>query len=204
MARWLSLCCAIVFTAAVHAQDKKDEGWTQLFNGKDLSGFKTHPDTPGDWKVVDGNIVGTGADKTPSHLFSEKGDYKNFHYRVEAKISDKGNSGQYFRTKFGPGYPKGYEAQINSTHSDPVRTGSLYNLVKIMDRLVEPDAWFTQEVIAKGNKIQILVNGKQVVDFTDEKNLYTSGHFAIQQHPPIKDGPPSIVTIRKIEVKIVD
>jgi hypothetical protein len=204
MKTWLTLIVLGMGSALLISQSRAGEGeWKQLFNGKDLAGWKTHPESPGNWKVVDGCIVGTGADKNPSHLYSEKGDYKNFHYRIEAKISDKGNSGQYFRTQFMKGYPKGYEAQINSTHSDPVRTGSLYNLVKIMERLHEPDVWFTQEVIAKGNHIQILVNGKKVVDFVDEKKSFSEGHFAIQQHPPIKDGPPSIVTVKKVEVKIL-
>jgi hypothetical protein len=50
------------------------------------------------------------------------------------------------------GFPKGYEAQINSTFPpDPQRTGSLYNFEKITKQLVPADTWFTQEVIAKGN-----------------------------------------------------
>src|SRR5262249_29682245 len=36
------------------------EGWTQLFNGKDLTGWKTHPKDPGNWRVEDGAIVGQG------------------------------------------------------------------------------------------------------------------------------------------------
>src|SRR5438046_2960666 len=78
------------------AQDKKDkepEKWVALFNGKDLSGWKTHPKNPGDWKVEDGVLVGRGP---VSHLFSERGDYENFRYKVVAMINDKGNSGQYF------------------------------------------------------------------------------------------------------------
>ena len=75
------------------------------------------------WRVEDGILIGSGPS---SHLFSERGDYENFRYRVEAMINDNGNSGQYFRTEFGPGFPKGYEAQINATHGDPIRTGSLY------------------------------------------------------------------------------
>jgi hypothetical protein len=54
------------------------------------------------------------------------GDYDNFYYRVEAMINDKGNSGQYFRTVFAKAFPAGYEAQINATHGDKVKTGSLY------------------------------------------------------------------------------
>ena len=79
------------------------DGFISLFNGKDLTGWKVYPDGTGKWKVEDGVLVGRGP---ASHLFSERGDYKNFHFRVEAKINDKGNSGQYFRTKFGPRLPQ--------------------------------------------------------------------------------------------------
>ncbi len=179
--------------------DKKDTGWVQLFNGKDLTGWKTHPKNPGTWRVEEGILVSSG--KATSHLFSARDDYENFHYRIEAKISDKGNSGQYFRTQFGPGYPKGYEAQINSTFPDEYKTGSLYGLVKIKAMLVKPDTWFTQEVIAVGNHLQIFVNGKKTVDFVDKKNTYTRGHFALQQHGPAKGGPESVLHVKKIEVK---
>jgi hypothetical protein len=94
-----------------------------LFNGKDLTGWKVFGGGTGDWRVEGGVLIGSGP---ASHLFSERGDYQNFRYRVEAAIGDKSNSGQYFRTQFGPGFPNGYEAQINSTHRDPIKTGSLY------------------------------------------------------------------------------
>ena len=76
--------------------------------------------------------------------------------------------------------------------------GSLYNFVNVTEMLVPPDTWFTQEVIANGNHIQILVNGKKVVDFKDEKNTYTRGHFAIQQHGPASGGPDVVVALKKI------
>src|SRR5258708_15615255 len=102
------------------------------------------------WRVEDGLLIGSGPS---SHLFSERGDYENFHFRVEAMINDHGNSGQYFRTKFGPGFPRGFEAQINSTHGDPVRTGSLYpdsrekwtadekQKMSVREQLHKPDEW---------------------------------------------------------------
>src|SRR4029077_15592511 len=180
------------------ARDNKDDdkGWVQLFNGKDLKGWKTHPKDKAKWEVKDGVLVGSGP---AGHLFSERGDYENFIYRVEAKINDHGNSGQYFRTKFGPSFPKGYEAQINSTHRDPVRTGSLYGFgmdATVLAMLVKPDEWFTQEVTAIGNHIVIKVNGMTTVDFVDKKSTYTKGHFALQQHDP-----GTVVMFRKIEVK---
>jgi hypothetical protein len=167
--------------------DKKGKGKDEVVKGKEITL----------WQIKDGMIVGGGP---ASHIFTEL-EADDFHYRIEAKINDKGNSGQYFRTQFGPGYPKGYEAQINSTFPDPQKTGSLYNFVKITDMLVEPDTWFTQEVIANGNHIQIILNGKKVVDFNDEKNTHTKGHFALQQHGPAKDGPDVELQVKRIEVK---
>ncbi len=191
------------------------DGWVQLFNGKDLKGWKSHPKSPGMWRVENGVIISGGG--AVSHLFSDRGDYENFHYRIEAKINDKGNSGQYFRAKFAPGYPPGYEAQINSTHTDPVRTGSLYPAFRkdiskadrkkiiVTDQLHKPDEWFTQEVIAKGTHIQIFVNGKKTVDFVDENNSFPRGHFALQHHSAFKDKSGKVyecvLQVRKIEVK---
>ena len=191
---------------SVAAAEKSDDaGWVQLFDGKDVTGWKVYPEGTGNWQVKDGAIVGSGR---ASHLFSERGDYENFHYRVEAKINDGGNSGQYFRTQFGPGFPKGYEAQINSTQRDPIKTGSLYpafnsklrpeerEKLLIKEKLHKPDEWFTQEVIAQGNHIVIKVNGRTTVDFVDREKSFTKGHFAIQQHDP-----GGRIEVRKIEVK---
>ena len=203
---WLALATFGGLTAAMLtplcAGEKggtSDDGWVSLFNGQDLTGWKTHPKNPGQWRVESGILVSSG--KGTSHLFSERDDYKDFHFRIEAKISDKGNSGQYFRTEFGPGYPKGYEAQINSTFPDPQKTGSLYNFVLIRKMLVPPDTWFTQEVIAKGNHIVIKVNGVKTVDYVDFENTYMKGRFALQQHGPSKGGPESVLHVRKMEVK---
>jgi hypothetical protein len=187
------------------ADDKNDGGWVQLFNGKDLEGWEVYPSDTGEWKVEDGVLIGSGKS---SHLFTKRDDYTNFAYRVEAAINDGGNSGQYFRTQFGAGFPKGYEAQINSTHRDPIRTGSLYpafnpkltdeekEKIIVRKELAKPDEWFTQEVIADGNHIIIKVNGEKTVDFVDENNTYTKGRFALQQHDP-----GTTVKFRKIEYK---
>ena len=144
------------------------------------------------WRVDNGVLIGGGP---ASHLFSEKGDYINFHYRVEAKINDKGNSGQYFRTAFGPGFPNGYEAQINATHGDKIKTGSLYKLSNVDMANHKPDEFFTQEVIANGDEITIIVNGKTTVDKL-KNGKFKTGHFALQGHDP-----GSIMTFKKVEVK---
>ena len=56
-------------------------------------------------------------------------------------------------------------------------------------------------MIADGNHIIIKVNGKVTVDYVDKKNTHTKGHFAIQQHGPVKGLPESMVWVKKIEVK---
>ena len=202
----------LLAVAACPATAKDDGEWIQLFNGKDLKGWKTHSKNPGKWRVEGGILISGG--KEVSHLFSERDDYQDFHYRIEAKISDKGNSGQLFRATFAPGYPAGYEAQINSTFpTDPVRTGSLYPAfdaklsadqqakIIVKEQLHKPDEWFTQEVIARGNHIIIKVNDKTTVDFVDEKNTYTKGHLALQQHAAFGDNPQTVLQVRKIEIK---
>lgn len=227
------LLAGLLSALTATADDKKDDkGWVQLFNGKDLTGWKLHPEPNKRdiqevltkekggkpilyyaktkdgkevplWRVEDGVLIGSGP---ASHLFSQRDDYENFHYRIEALINDMGNSGQYFRTAFGPGFPQGYEAQINATHRDPVKTGSLYpggGLGKFKEQITilntaphKPDEWFTQEVIAIGPKITILVNGKKTIEFTDPENRYKKGHFALQGHDP-----GTVVKFKKVEVK---
>jgi Domain of Unknown Function (DUF1080) len=155
-----------------------DEGWISMFDGKTLDGWKAneHPDS---WSVKDGAIAGDG---DASHLFWMVRECENCEFKADVKISDGGNSGMYFRTAFGPGFPKGYEAQVNSTHTDPKRTGSLYNFKNIYEQLAPPDTWFSQHIIARGNHIVIQVNEKTVVDYVDEKNTYSKGYLALQQH----------------------
>ncbi len=192
MRHQLGFVFAVFLALPALADDTKD-GFKPLFDGKTLKGWKVFPGEKDQWKVEDGCIVGSG---DRSHLFTDRGDFTDLHLKARVLINDKGNSGLYFRVAFGPAWPKGYEAQINSTHQDPVKTGSLYNFKAVKEILVKPDEWFDYEVIAKGNHIVIKVNGKTTVDFVDEKNTYKKGHVAFQQH---NDG--SIVKIKSIEVK---
>ncbi len=157
------------------------EGWEPLFDGSTLEGWQISDD--GNWTVEDGAILGQG--KT-SHLFSPRGDYTDFEVRGRFKISDGGNSGFYFRTTHAPGWPPGYEAQINSTFTDPQKTGSLYAIVPNATTLVPPDTWFDYLVRCVdepgGTRIVLQVNGVTVVDHLDPERRHARGHIALQQH----------------------
>src|SRR5262249_29951166 len=98
---------------AVAAAAEENRGWVQVFNGRSLDGWKKHDREGGTWKVVDGLLTGSSPQR--SHLFTERDDYENFHFRVRARINAGGNSGQYFRAAYDlvGGFPPGYEAQIN-------------------------------------------------------------------------------------------
>lgn len=179
-----------------------DGQWVSLFNGKDLTGWSINElrgQGTSKWEVVDGVLVGSGQ---PSMLWSDKTS-KNFRFRAEIRINDKGNSGMYVRTKDKPGFTDGYEIQVNSTHGDPIKTGSLYTMLHIYKQLVPPGEWFTQEVeIVDKNfrgkvvpHIKVWVNGEQLYEYLDYTKAFAEGHFAFQQHDP-----GSKVEIRKVEV----
>ncbi len=192
---------ALLVSLALGDARAEDAPWVALFDGKSLEGWeKVGGGEKSVWEVKDGAICGSGQ---ASMLVSTKGPYKNFRYRAEIKINDKGNSGLYFRTKRKPSFLDGYEAQIDSTHSDPIRTGSLYGMCHVYKRLVEPDTWFNYEIAVRDDvwrgkpitRIKITVNDNELYEYLDYALTFKEGHFAFQQHDP-----GSKVEIRKVEV----
>lgn len=183
---------------ATLAQEKK---WVSLFDGKSLEGWEKVGKPESQWEVKEGALAGSGP---ASMLVCTVGPFKNFRYRAEIKINDKGNSGLYFRTTRKPGFSDGYEAQIDSTHTDPIRTGSLYGMCHVYDQLVKPDTWFTYELEVRDDvwrgremtRIKITVDGRELYEYLDFDKTFKEGYFAFQQHDP-----GSRVSIRKVEVQ---
>ena len=192
----LAVCSALADDAKKTATDA--DGWVELFDGKTLNGWKAS-EKPENWTVEEGTITGRGE---RSHLFfvgadgAKPEEFENLEFIADVKLNKGGNSGMYFRTEFGPGWPKGYEAQVNNSSGDPVKTGSLYYLKKIFEQHVPDDTWWTQHVICNGNHITIKVNDKTLVDFVDDNNTYKKGLLALQQHDP-----GSVVHYKNLKVK---
>ena len=151
-------------------------------------------DNPETFKVVDGEIVAHGE---AAHLFYdgpvENHNFKDFEYECEVLTKPKANSGMYFHTKYQPkSWPtNGIEVQVNQTHGDPKKTGSLYNIKNIMDKSpAKDDEWFTQNITVKGNHVTVKVNGKVVNEWTQPEDYKRedgwetakigSGTFALQ------------------------
>lgn len=196
----LALAATCTFSTFSTPARAADGEWITLFDGKSLDGWERVGNDKSIWEVKDGAIQGSGE---ASMLVCTAGPYTNFRYRAEVKINEKGNSGLYFRTTRKPGFLDGYEAQINSTHTDPIRTGSLYGMSHVYQELVKPDTWFTYELEVRDDvwrgremtRIKITVNGNELFEYLDFEKTFKSGHFAFQQHDP-----GSRVSIRKVEV----
>ena len=199
----LAMFCfsTVSVTFCFAADDAEEQGkWISLFDGKSMDGWEKVGKKASVWEVQDGSLAGSGSQ---SMLVCTKGPYKNFRYRVEAKINDKGNSGVYFRAKRKPTFRDGYEAQIDSTHRDPIRTGSLYGFCHVYQQHVKPGDWFTYEIEVRDDvwrgremtRIKITVDGNELYEYMDFAKTYSDGYFAFQQHDP-----GSKVYIRKVEV----
>ena len=204
---WLSLVLFLFSYVSAKCQVPKAE-WHSLFDGKSLNGWKVG-DNAQTFSVQDGSIVAHG---NTAHLFYV-GDvmnhnFKNFELTAQVKTMPGSNSGIYFHTQYqAGGWPsKGYEVQVNNSHTDWRRTGSLYAVVDVKEQLVKDSVWFTEKIRVEGKHVQIWVNDKQTVDYTEPDNVQrpddmkgrviSNGTFALQGHDP-----NSIVYFKDIKVK---
>jgi Domain of Unknown Function (DUF1080) len=187
-------------------------GWISLFDGKTMNGWKVG-DNAGTFTVDSGCIIAHG--NGPAHLFyvGDVGghDFKNFDFKADVMTKPGANSGIYFHTQYQEsGWPaKGYEVQVNNSHTDWRRTGSLYAVVDIKEVYVKDDVWFTESISVRGKHVIIKINDKTVVDYSEPANaerpkdmagrLISDGTFALQGHDP-----GSKVYFKNIMVKPLD
>ncbi len=192
-----------IFALSARAAD----GWRELFNGKDLTGWKANA-YPDSWSIVDGTIRAHGT-KQSSHLFfigDGKADlvrFKNFELEVVARGEPEANSGVFIHTDYvtqseALRLSHGYEIQLNSTKKEKRKTGSLYAVVDLDKSPVDETKWFTVRITVQGPRIVVQINGATVVDYTeppDAKAQRTAerkgrvlnpagGAIALQGHDP--------------------
>jgi len=195
-----AISLSLLFTATTIAADKaksakeNEEGYVQLFDGKSMDGWKANENKE-TWKVEDGALVCHGP---RSHLFYVGDDkpFKNFDFKADVMTTPGSNAGIYFHTKYQEeGWPRfGYEAQVNNSHKDPKRTGSLYGVKNVDVAPAKDGEWFTEQITVRGNHIVIKVNGKTLVDYTEPEGQQAfsnqferrlgEGTFALQGHDP--------------------
>ncbi len=196
----------LLFLPAAFSQSKK--GWISLFDGKSLDGWKVG-ENAATFSIADGLLKVAG---TRAHLFYDgpvkNHSFKNFEFRAVVKTTPGSNSGLYIHTEYQErGWPeKGYEIQVNNSHRDWIRSGSLYDILDVKENYAKDDEWYTTHIIVKNKRIIVKINDVVVIDYTepanprrtdDHKNrLLSAGTFAIQGHDA-----KSVVYYKSIEVK---
>jgi len=191
---WCSLpLCLLLFVSSSHAPQ---DGWVSLFDGKSLTNWKVG-ENANTFSVENGTIVAHGP---TAHLFYEgdvhQHNFKNFEFKADVMTTPGSNSGIYFHTEYqDSSWPKkGYEVQVNNSHTDWRRTGSLYAVQDVKEVYVKDNEWFTEYFKVEGKHVIVKINDKTVVDYTEPDNvkrdagsegrILSSGTFALQGHDP--------------------
>lgn len=177
------------------------EGWIPMFNGRDLAGWKSNEETPGVFTVENDVLKVSGG---RAHLFyvgaDGKATFRNFEFRAKVMTTPGSNSGLYFHTEYqASGWPiKGYECQVNTSHSDAKKTGGLYAVLDVMHNAPSKDnVWCDYYIKVEGRRIIIQIDGRTTADWTEPtdwdpaKTLTNmpgrklgTGTIAIQGHDP--------------------
>ena len=191
----------LMFVTLTSSQPTPSGEWITLFDGKTFTGWKAseHPET---FTIADGMIQVFGE---RAHLFymGDVGNhnFKNFEWKAKIMTTPGSNSGMFIHTEFqDTGWPsKGYEIQVNATHTDWRKTSSIYAVQDIKEAPNKDNEWFTQHIIVQGKKITVKVNDKVINEYTEGENgRLSSGTVAIQGHDP-----KSKVFYKDIMIKIL-
>jgi len=196
MKKFLILCFVPLFLLSCSTvKQKKSDGWISLFDGKTFNGWKKN-ENPETFSIENGAIKVAGP---VSHLFYDGSvsnhDFKNFEFKAQVMTKPGANSGIYFHTAFQQkGFPaKGHEVQVNNSHSDWRRTGSLYAVQDVKEVYVKDNEWYEEYIMVKDKHVTIKINGRTVVEYTEPDNIakeniggkaISNGTFALQGHDP--------------------
>ncbi|MFT5465461.1 MAG: hypothetical protein ACI8UO_000556 [Verrucomicrobiales bacterium] len=149
-----------VFGALAISGSAEETGFTTLFNGKDLTGWKHG----GNWSVGEDGSIGRQG-KGGSLVYTEAKVPDDFELRFEWKVAEGSNSGIYYR-------PTQYEYQIldNGKHPDGKNSrtsaASLYFCMQPShDATNSVGEWNSGRIVCKGTVVQHWLNGKKVIDF---------------------------------------
>jgi hypothetical protein len=189
-----AFCLLLIFAALISCSSTKStqsEKWIALFNGKSFDGWQVGENAE-TFSVDSGMIRVNGK---VAHLFYmgdvNNHNFKNFHFKTDVLTTPGSNSGLYFHTEYQEkSWPKmGFEVQVNNSHTDWRRTGSLYAINDVRETFVKDNEWYTQEIIVVGKSVTVKINGKTVMEYTEPSDVQgpkriSSGTFALQGHDP--------------------
>jgi len=207
------ILCASVLIIAVASlatgQVKNEKGFKTIFDGKSFDGWKMADEHQDAWSIKDGAIVAHGE---RSHLYyvGDPKPFVNFQLKIDAMTEPGSNGGIYIHTQYQAlSWPKfGYEVQVNQTHTDWRKTGSLYGVQDVKENFAKDNEWYSYDITVKGKHITIKVNDKVAVDWeepadrkpgTDFTRILDKGTIALQAHDP-----KSVISYKNIRIKRLD
>ncbi|MFQ5730520.1 MAG: DUF1080 domain-containing protein [Planctomycetaceae bacterium] len=158
-------------------RERFEAGWIRLFDGRTLFGWTANSDA--NWRVKDGVLV---ADAGKAGLLVTNVPFADYELRCEYRLEKGGNSGLFLRTVFQPTNPAVdcYELNICDTHKTHP-TGSLVARKVAGVKVVKEGEWLTYVVTVQGKRISVQLDGKQVLDYTDdEKTARRIGFIGLQ------------------------
>lgn len=186
--------CVLSLFLVMGAVVAADEKPTSLFDGKTFEGWEG--DTEKTWRIEDGAIVGGSLETTvPQNEFlCTKKTYGDFELKVKFKLvgdKDKANAGIQFRTKRIPNHHEvsGYQADMGQNYWGALYDESRRNKVlaqpdpKLLPEIVKYDDWNEYVIRCEGPRVQLWLNGKQTVDYTEkDEKIDRTGVIAVQIH----------------------
>lgn len=135
----------------------------QLFNGRDLTGWKTMG-APSGWSVKDGLMVNDapqepGKHKSYANIRTEK-EFEDFNLTLEFRVPKGGNSGIYLRGI--------YEIQVADSFgqkTDSHNCGGLYSRITPTENACKPTGeWQTYDITLVDRHVTVILNGKKVIN----------------------------------------
>jgi len=202
--RLLAFICISAMAVTVAAED--EAGFVPLFDGKSLAGWEGEPEM---FRVEDGAIVaGTLKEKIKQNEFlCTEAEYGDFELRMKFKVVGKGaNAGVQFRSQRIPNHHevRGYQADLGvgwwgSLYDESRRNRLLVAADKdLIAEILRPDDWNDYTIRAQGPHIQLWINGRQTVDYTEaDEKIERSGVIGVQIH----GGPPSEAWYKDLRIK---
>lgn len=135
-----------------------------LFNGRDLSGWKTMGRDASGWKIVDGVLVNDthqepGSHKAHANIRTER-EFEDFNLKLEFRVPEDGNSGVYLRGI--------YEIQVANSFgkkNDPHNCGALYSRIMPTRNVSKaPGEWQTFDITLVDRHLTVIHNGVKTID----------------------------------------
>lgn len=167
----------------------------QLFNGKDLAGWKLRNNAhPNCWSVENGVMT----NKTPCADIISDQKFTDFKAHIEFQVVPNGNSGVYLRGRYETQISDGYQQAIDS-----LRMGAIYGWLKpAVDAAKKPGEWQTLDITLVGRKVTVAFNGQTIIDNETIPGI-TGGALDSDEAAPgpiMLQGDHTKVMYRKVEI----